>query len=305
MAGTAANTFLKPDVIASTALGLLERELVLGNLVWSDGAFDFAGAKNDTVTIRIPAQLTAREYDWRNDRSAEIVLDNLAEDSISVTLNKDIYSAVSVTDEELTLDIKDFGSQVLSPQVKAVATAIDTGVASMIEGATYATTAAMDPADPYFGIIDARAALNKANVDVGGRKLLIGSDVETALLKSNRISNVANSGSDSALRDATVGRLAGFDLVVSNAIAPGAAYAFVSSAFVLATRAPAIPQGASFGASQSYNGLSMRWIKDYDSARLRDRSIVNIYAGYNVMTDKVASAKKLVRAVKLTLGTGA
>ncbi|UQA94925.1 P22 phage major capsid protein family protein [Streptomyces halobius] len=296
-----ANAFLKSETIAATALGLLEREMVLSNLVWANAGFDFTGAKADTVTVRIPATTTAREYEWRNDRSSDIVLDELAEDSITVQLNKDIYSAVAVTDEELTLDIKDFGSQVLQPQVNAVAKAIDTGVASMIEGANYANTGTLYTNDPWAGIIDARAALNKANVPQEGRTLLMGADVETAFLKSNRISDVSKSGSDSALRSATVGRLAGFDLVVSNAIDPGKAYAFVPSAFVLATRAPAIPAGVTSGSSQSYNGLSMRWIRDYDAAKLRDRSILNVYAGYNVMTDKVGPSKKLVRAVKLNL----
>ncbi|MGW7270818.1 P22 phage major capsid protein family protein [Streptomyces sp. NPDC054864] len=299
-----ANAFLKAETIAATALGLLEREMVLSNLVWSNAGFDFTGAKADTVTVRIPATTTAREYEWRNDRSADIVLDSLSEDSITVQLNKDIYSAIAVTDEELTLDIKDFGSQVLQPQVNAIAKAVDTGVATMIEGATYGNpTVSLDETDPWLGIVDARATLNKSNVPQEGRTLLIGSDVETALLKSGRINDLSKSGSDSALRNATVGRLAGFDLVVSNAIAPRAAYGFIPSAFVLATRAPAIPAGVTSGSSQSYNGLAMRWIRDYDAAKLRDRSILNVYAGYNVMTDKVGAAKKLVRAVKLDMPT--
>ncbi|UQA92868.1 P22 phage major capsid protein family protein [Streptomyces halobius] len=298
-----ANSFLKSEKIAATALGLLEREMVLSRLVWTNGGFDFTGAKNDTVTIRIPATITAREYEWRNDRSSDIVLDELAEDYTTVQLNKDIYSAIAVTDEELTLDIRDFGSQVLQPQVNAVAKAIDTGVASMIESANYTNTVTVDETDPWLGIVDARATLNKANVPTEGRTILMGADVETALLKSGRINDVSKSGSDSALRSATLGRLAGFDLVVSNAINPRAAYAFIPSAFVLATRAPAIPAGVTSGSSQSYNGLSMRWVRDYDAAKLRDRSILNVYAGYNVMTDKVGSAKKLVRAVRLDMPT--
>ncbi|WP_411140111.1 P22 phage major capsid protein family protein [Streptomyces sp. x-80] len=303
-----ANAFLKSETIAATALGLLERELVLSNLVWSNAGFDFTGAKADSVTVRIPAQLNAREYDWRNDRSEDIVLDELAEDSLTVQLNKDIYSAVAVTDEELTLDIRDFGSQVLQPQVNAVAKAIDAGVANMIETATYSVPAiAIDEKDPFPAFIDARAALNKNEVPTNDRTLLIGADVETALLKSGRLNDVSKSGSDSALRQAMIGNLAGFNLVTSNAINPRAAYAFVPSAFVLATRAPAIPAGVTTGSSQSYNGLAMRWVRDYDAAKLRDRSIVNLYAGFNVMTDPVGGgknpAKRLVRAVKLDMPT--
>ncbi|MFF2808635.1 P22 phage major capsid protein family protein [Streptomyces sp. NPDC058000] len=303
-----AHAFLKSETIAATALGLLERELVLSNLVWSNAGFDFTGAKADSVTVRIPAQLNAREYDWRNDRSEDIVLDELVEDSITVHLNKDIYSAVAVTDEELTLDIRDFGSQVLQPQVNAVAKAIDAGVANMIETATYSfPTIVVDEKDPFPAFIDARAALNKNEVPTNDRTLLIGADVGTALLKSGRLNDVSKSGSDSALRQAMVGNLAGFNLVTSNAINPRAAYAFVPSAFVLATRAPAIPAGVTSGSSQSYNGLAMRWVRDYDAAKLRDRSIVNLFAGFNVMTDPVGGGKnptkRLVRAVKLDMPT--
>ncbi len=297
------NQFLKAETIAATALGLLERELVLSNLVWANAGFDFTGAKNDSVTIRVPAVLDAREQDWRAANPADIVLDTLTESSIDVKLNKDIYSAVQVTDEELTLDIKDFGAQVLQPQVSAVARAIDTGVANLIQGATYNSTVTLNPADPWTGVLEARSVLNKQNVPFKDRTLLVGADVETNILKSDRLAKVDQSGDDSALRDATVGRLAGFNVVTSNAIDPASAFAFVPSAFVLATRAPAIPGGVAFGASQSYNGLSMRWIKDYDSAKLRDRSIVNIYAGFNTMTDKPdgRGPAKLLRAVKLTL----
>lgn len=308
-----ANAFLKPEVIAATSVGMLERELVLANLVWTSHGLDFTGAKNDTVSLRIPARTTAREYAWRNDRSSDIVLDNLSEDSVSVTLNKDIYSAVPVTDEELSLDITDFGSQVLDPQVRAVATYLDTQVAALIEGASYVGEpiytgdVAADEKAPLKAITRARKVLNNNEVDAGGRILLVGADFEEALLNSGALTDVSQSGSDGALRDATVGRLRGFTVVTSNAISPENAYAFVPSAFLLATRAPAIPAGATFGAGAAHAGYAMRWIRDYDASKLRDRSVVNTYAGLKVMLDQptpgdTVGAKVLKRAVKLELG---
>lgn len=306
-----AHKFLKPEVIASTALGLLERDLVLTSLVWTDGDFNFTGAKNDTVTIRIPARLKAREYGWRNDRAESIVMDELHEDSIDVSLHKDVYSAVPVTDEELTLDIADFGEKILTPQVRAIAEAIDDNVAALIESAPYASTLPLDGKDPYVSVVAARKTLNRSFVPKGGRYLLVGSDVEEKILLSdrfNRMDSTGESAAVSALQEATLGRIAGFTVVTSEAIDPEAAYAFVPSAFAVATRAPAIPDGAAFGAGQTYNGLAMRWIRDYDSSRLRDRSVVNIFAGFNVMRDPVGDElpdgtrnKELIRAVKLDL----
>ena len=308
-----ANTFLKPEVIAATALGLLERDLVLANIVWTDGDWNFTGAKNDTVTIRIPARLKAREYGWRNNRAEPIVMDELHEDSVDVRLTSDIYSAVPVSDEELTLDIRDFGSQILQPQTRAVAEAIDDNVASLIENAPYRTVLPLDGNDPYRSIVRARKTLNRNFVPRGNRYLLVGSDVEERILLSDRFTRTDSAGETaavSALQEATIGRIAGFTVVTSEAIDPESAFAFVPSAFAVATRAPAIPDGAAFGSSQTYNGFAMRWIRDYDSARLRDRSVVNTFAGFNVVTDPDPEAqelpdgtrpKALLRAVKLEL----
>src|SRR5690606_12183483 len=127
--------FLKPEVIASVAMGLLERELILGQLVWTSHGLDFTGAKNDTVNLRVPAKLSAREYDWRNDPSYTITTDNVIDGSYPVSLSHDLYSAVAVTDEEMTLDIESFGTRVLTPQVRAVAEEIDGRIASMIQDA--------------------------------------------------------------------------------------------------------------------------------------------------------------------------
>lgn len=306
-----ANRFLKPEVIASAALGLLERDLVLTNLVWTDGDWNFTGARDDTVTIRIPARLKAREYGWRNNRSESIVMDELHEDRIDVRLHKDIYSAVPVTDEELTLDISDFGEKILAPQVRAIAEAVDDNVAALIENAPYRTTLPLDGDDPFRSVVAARKALNKAFVPKTDRTLLVGSDVEERILLSDRFNRLDSTGESlavTALQEATVGRIAGFRVVTSEAIDPESAYAFVPSAYAVATRAPAIPDGASFGAGQSYNGLAMRWIRDYDSMRLRDRSVVNAFGGFNVMRDPIGEErpdgtreKALVRAVKLEL----
>ena len=308
----AVNTFLKPDVIANTAVGLLERELVLSNLVWTNHGLNFTGAKNDTVSLRIPARTTASNYALRNDRTNPINLSNLAEDSIAVTLTQDVYNAVPVTDEELTLDISDFGQQILDPQVRSVATYLDHEVATMIEGAPYGaegvgTVTVADASNgTLLAVTRARTLLNQNEVPMGSRVLLVGSQFEEELLNADNLLDVSQSGSDGALREATIGRLRGFTVVTSTAIAADTAYAFVPSAFILATRAPAIPGGAAFGAGASFAGYSMRWVRDYDAMHMVDRSVVNTYMGKSVVLDQDTpgvpdTTKTLKRAIKLVL----
>jgi hypothetical protein len=80
-----ANAFLKPQVIARAALGLLMREIVLPALVWRDPEPEFAGKIGDTVTVRLPARATARTRNLR-DHSVPITVDDLNETAIAVSL---------------------------------------------------------------------------------------------------------------------------------------------------------------------------------------------------------------------------
>lgn len=295
-----ANTFLKPEVINKTALTLLERSVVLPRLVWRFGDAQFAGAKNDTITLRLPAVLESRDYAWRNNRSSPIVVDDLTETSVPVVLDHDIYSAVQVTDEQLTLDIENFALQVLSPQVSAVARGLEDLIADTMNGATYGTQLNVtDSANGMWGILlQARQALNDANVPREGRVLVVGSDVETEILSDDKFNRVdsAGAGAASVLTEATIARLAGFTIVGSQAIDPEVAYAFHPTAFAFANVAPAIPDGASFGSRQTRDSLALRWIRDYDAMYLRDRSVVSSFAGCTSVED---DGSENVRAVRI------
>jgi hypothetical protein len=299
-----AHAFLKPTVIARTALGLLQREIVLPALVWRDAIDSFDGALNDTVTLRVPARLKARRLALR-DHTNPIVTDDLKETPVDVKLDTHVYNAVGVTDEELTLDISDFGAQVLTPQVRAIAEDVEDQVAAEMTAATYAASFPLDLVAPEDTLVDARAALNKANVPMGERYAVLGADMESVYLKSKNLKQVDQSGSDSALRDAEIGRLRGFTVYSSNAIPPKSGFVFHRSAFVLALRAPVVPDGATFGQSQSYAGMAMRWLRDYDAAFLRDRSVLSVFTGSQPVIDGPPAgnpaAPTFVRAVKLTM----
>jgi uncharacterized protein YjdB len=67
----------------------------------------------------------------------------------------------------------------------------------------------------------------------------------------------------------------------------------------MAMRAPLVPQGATFGESQSYLGLAMRWLKDYDYANVQDRSLVDTFVGYAIVQDN----SSFVRSVRLELAS--
>lgn len=288
-----ANEFLKPEKIISQGLGLLQRELILPRMVARKGVADFKNAKNDTLDVRVPSILQAREYEWRN-RESEITTDDLEETSVPVKLEKHPYSAVAISDEDLTLDIMSWGDQVARPQIRSVAEKLEGYIATAMETGTFRHSVEYQQGDPeaekdrafYRAAVAARKFLNQENVPTAGRKLLLGANVEEAALSSGYLDEASAANDDSALREAIIGRIAGFDVIGNcNSIDADFAIAMHPTAFVLGNVAPIVPDGVSSGATMVFDSLAMRWIRDYESGKLRDRSVYSAFAGATSVED--------------------
>ncbi|WP_435109398.1 P22 phage major capsid protein family protein [Nocardiopsis synnemataformans] len=312
--------FIKAERVVSTALGLLEREVVLPNLVWRWGnTNDFRGAKGDTVTVRLPAYFNAQKRALRSGTPR--VKSELNETSVDVKLTTDVYGDIPITDEELTLDIENFGTQVLNPTLAGIGRGLEDELVTTITGATYAHTLTLDMVDPYGTFVDARKRLNDARVPFSGRSVAVGSTVEAAILKSDHFNRFDQSGTDSALREAVIGRIAGFDVVSVPALAPDEAFAFHQTAYVQAALAPVVPTGAPWGAMQTFNGFAVRTVRVFDPDEVEDRFILDAWTGTEVVTDvghldpltgvftpaedptESGAQELLVRAVKIELGS--
>jgi len=275
-----ANTYIKAAQIVQAAALLLQREIVLPRLVWTQPDANFKGALNDTVTLRVPAVLAARTRTLR--AAAALVADTLTETSVPIVLDTHVYSLLNITDEELTLDIADFAAQVLAPQMRAVAEGMENSIVDALEGANEADTISMDDDAPYDTLVDAGRILNDNNVPRNGRVLVMGSGIESVILKSDKFSKVNESGTSDALRDATITRAAGFTLVGSNAVDPWTAYAMDQYAVAFANVAPALPEGATMKSRVSTAGLALRYIRDYNPTNSTgpvDRSLVDAFVG--------------------------
>lgn len=282
------SNFLKPTVIVSTALGLLVRELTLPQLVWRDAVGDFAGAYNDTISIRLPAFVAARSRALRS--GAARTQDALYERKVDLTLDTDVYLDVPITDEQLSLDIANFGAQVLNPMIGGIVRKLEDELTSTITGATYENTIAFVSStdDPYKDVATkARQYLNNAHVPFAGRAIVVGSEMEKAFLDSDQFirASYAGAGSEATFREAQIGRVAGFDVYASPAIPSDEAYAFHKTAYVMSQRAPLVPAGAPFGASESYAGMALRTVRIFDADAVADRLVMDAWMGSQVVTD--------------------
>lgn len=296
----AGNTFLTPQVIARTAIGALRMDLVLPRLVSRDAEADFQGNQGFTVNVRLPATITgggARTYTQTlRDAATPIVLDRIQETTIPVTMGPIIYKGVPVTDEEFTFELADFNEQVLSPLTQVVGEGAEAVLAAEINSfpASATITPAGDGSDLHIAILEARMELNKRNVPQAGRVLVVSPEIEMLLLQDpeNRLVRYDASGSSEALRNATIGRLYGMSVVVSNELTALSFAIFTREAFTFVMRAPVVPAGVPFGQSVAYQGLALRFIRDYDSAFLQDRAIVSTFAGAETL-----DAQRAIRVV--------
>jgi hypothetical protein len=276
---------IKAEKVVRTALGLLERELVLPRLVWRDAGGSFVGAKGDAITIRLPSYAVARKRGLRS--GAARVVDDLHERSVTVELTDNIYKRVQISDEELTLDIEEFASQVLAPNLSAIVRQLEDEVVDEIAEAVYpaAHVLPLDADEPYNTIVDARNRLNKARVPMSMRTLAVGADVESVVLKSEQFVRADASGSTDALREAQIGRIAGMPVINVPSLAPAEAYAFHSTAYVLSTQAPVVPNGAPWGASLSWEDFALRVVQALDPDEVVDNVHFDVFAGTNHVQD--------------------
>lgn len=300
---------------------------------------EFKGVRGHTVTIRVPGKLPARSYQFPsgsadptvyNDRTEEITFDEYSETSVDLKIAGHAYSAVKIIDEQAAFDLKDANSLVPA-QGRAVAASLNTAAVNLIQGAPYlGTIGVVDSstvADPTTingsirrSLIEARRVLNSFLVPPEGRVLLVGSDFEANLLSDDRIVLASNVGFDqaaNALHSATLGTLLGFKVVVDQRVPAGEAYAYVPSAFALRMAVPPAAPSAPFSAHYASNGVSLRWVRDYDIKRQQDLSVLDTYYGtqaildnYNYWDDtafgglggEVVGDRLFMRGIKLEVG---
>ena len=154
-----ANTFITPQMVANEALAILRNNCVYKDLVHTDYSGDFVGAVGDTVNVRVPASLVAKDFVTTIDAQT------LTESSVPVKLDRFKDVTVEITAKDWTLEIKDFAKQVIAPAVAAIGEAIDQDIANKIfekAGNTVSRTAATPTTLGDFANVAKALDINKA-----------------------------------------------------------------------------------------------------------------------------------------------
>jgi len=200
-----ANTFITPQVVAKLALPTLLNNWVMAGLVHRDYAKEFRKVGN-TVRIRKPTTLTAIEFD--GDLTGEY--QNITEGYVDVLLDTVLVVPTEVSAKDMTLDIVSFNTQVIEPAMQALAQKVDLKLAQLYKDIPYyedceATTAISD-------ILNARRVQNDLKVPFNTTKYAVMSPLTTAsLLVLEAFRGLDKTGSTKALREASLGRIFGYE----------------------------------------------------------------------------------------------
>ncbi|MFF4143224.1 hypothetical protein ACFY0A_17770 [Streptomyces sp. NPDC001698] len=273
------------DQVAAASLGLLSYHSVLGATVYRDAEADFIGGRGSKVGVRLPKQRTARNF------SGTTQYVDVEEGIAYVELTDEPTDAAKLTSRDMTLDIRDFGAQVLMPQLDSVSRYVEKNLAALLNAqSAKANATAIDPAAPLKALTAAASEFTRREIDPGDRFLAVGPDVQRLLLDVEQLQRVDASGNDTMLTRAEMGTLFGFRVIVSPHLTGAVAYH--RTAFALAVRGPA-PAGGGKSVSKEFNGYALRATVDFSPDVKSDVSIVDAFCGSAVIDENRLMAFKL------------
>jgi hypothetical protein len=271
---------LEAPSISNVALELLVRSLVLPRTCVRVPGPEFSGPNGATITVRVRQPRIAQEQEAPGD---PINYAPVNEVPVNVTL-RHLYDATQLTDEDVTLSIEDFAQQVTAPQVAAIAIGAEDQVVAVMNALDTDVTVT-DESDVEDAVLEARELLATNSAPLGGRWLAVSPQVATFMFRLDKFTRVDASGTASALRDAVIGRIYGFNVVESAGLTAGTALAYHESGILFANRAPVNPRGAANSSTSSEQGIALRQLFDFDVSHLTDVSAVSTFAGAAIVTE--------------------
>lgn len=192
-----------PELWSQETLALLEENMVLANLVHRDFENDFAKFGEVVNTRRYGDMEIKRKIDGQSYVDQDATSEN-----IPVVMDQHVYISFTIYDEEQTKSMQDLVEAHLRPAALGMARGIDRIIGGRIAGFAVSpqTAGRLGTAPDKNTLLDARNVLNKRNVPMDARSMLLTPDSETALLELDQLSKVNEAGSTQGLIDAVLGK---------------------------------------------------------------------------------------------------
>lgn len=206
-----ANTFLTPQEIAMESMAQLTNNTVMAQLVHRDFENEFA-SKGDTIQIRKPATLVAKDFTGTTEPQ------DITEGSVPVKLDKIADITLEVTSKQLSLDIKNFSKQVIEPAMIELADKIDREICNVYKDIPYIAGFEGQTPNDLTALANAGKVLNINKAPTANRSLVVDPEAHASLITIPAIVNAEKSGTTEALRNASLGRVLGFNIYMDQNI---------------------------------------------------------------------------------------
>jgi len=207
-----------PEIWSALMLTTLKKNLVYAQpgVVNRDYEGDIANA-GDTVRIRSLSRPTIGTY---SKGSTTITPEQLTDAQRALYIDQSKYFAFELDDIDAAQSVGGELTTALTEATYGLRDVADQYVAGLYTQAQSAnqlgTISVTTAAGAYTVLRQLRTALNKANVPMENRYVVVPPFFEGLLLEDDRFVRVDASGSDQGLRNGIIGRALGFDVMMSN-----------------------------------------------------------------------------------------
>jgi hypothetical protein len=204
------NDALIPELWAQEGLAILEENMVMARLVHRDFSDEVANY-GDVVNTRRPSEFTTR----RKTDADDVENQDAISTNVQVPLDQHVYVSFTIKDGESTKAFQDLVDIYLTPAAMQIARTVDrvlVGQAHQFLTNKVGRLMEMDESNAKDFLLECREKMNVNKAYPSGRNMVLSPQSETELLKTELFISAEKRGdAGTALREASLGRLLGFD----------------------------------------------------------------------------------------------
>jgi hypothetical protein len=277
------------------------------------------GRRGATVDVLVDylEDLSVKTYTKANKTASDdYVYDQFSLTPIAVTLNDEIYAALEIDgwdNLEIGADNIAGFSPIINTLANRVKTYIENAVGVVINGLSGAnvknvtltgSTRAEKGKEIITALQEASFDMNTNQVPADKRTAAVGRETYLNLLATDELMHADKSGeaTPQALRAATIGTIAGFTVVSSDAIDDNAAVVFHKDAFGVVSRAPGKHNTAAYSELAVVDGAPINLRVNVDGLGARNASGIIVSTFFTVAEMVKSGATSNSRAKKLVFG---
>jgi hypothetical protein len=204
------NDALIPELWAQEGLAILEENMVMARLVHRDFSDEVANY-GDVVNTRRPSEFTTR----RKTDADDVENQDAISTNVQVPLDQHVYVSFTIKDGEASKAFQDLVDIYLTPAAMQIARTVDRvliGQAHQFLANKVGRLMEMDESNAKDFLLECREKMNVNKAYPSGRNMVLAAQSETEMLKTELFISAEKRGDNgTALREASLGRVLGFD----------------------------------------------------------------------------------------------